>query len=56
MYELVDTAQHTAGLLQTGGVHGAPLDAEAAELEQLASKPLLSRFEGFFRTGKMDFL
>ncbi|MCJ7549773.1 MAG: hypothetical protein MUQ30_08845 [Anaerolineae bacterium] len=33
VYELVDTAQHTAGLLQTGGVHGAPLDAEAAALK-----------------------
>ena len=33
VYELVDTAQHTAGLLQTGGVHGAPLDAAAAALK-----------------------
>ena len=33
LYELVDTSQHTAGLLQTGGVHGAPLDTAAEALK-----------------------
>ena len=33
VYELVDTAQHTAGLLQTSGVHGTSLDAAAAALK-----------------------
>jgi len=34
LYELVDTSQHTAGLLQTGGVHGDPLDAATEALKR----------------------
>jgi hypothetical protein len=34
LYELIDTSQHTAGLLQTGGVHGDPLDAATEALKK----------------------